>query len=110
MMCAYLLRDWRGCGHGRLYRPGECVFEAALRLYDHTLRWALRRPALVMSSLLTTLGFTIYLFVIVPKGFLPQQDNGLIMGGLYADQSTSFQSMQRKRVRFIAGGTTQSGE
>jgi multidrug efflux pump len=82
MMCAYLLTDWRGKGHGRRYSVGERVFEAVLILYGRSLRRTLQWPALVMFSLVTLLGFAIYLFVVIHKGFIPQQDNGLIMGGL----------------------------
>ena len=101
MMCAYLLADRNEYAHGRLYRAGERFFDAVLNLYGRTLRRALRWPAVVMLSLFTTLGSAIYLFVIIPKGFVPQQDNGLIMGGLFADQSTSFQLMQQKMTQFM---------
>jgi multidrug efflux pump len=100
MMCAYLLADRRHGTQGRVYRVGERSFEAMLTLYDRTLRRALQWPALVMLSLLATLGFAIYLFVIVPKGFIPQQDNGLLIGGIQADQSISFQLMQEKLTQF----------
>jgi multidrug efflux pump len=101
MICAYLLGDRRERTPGRLYRAGERTFETLLIVYDRTLRRALQWPALVMLSLFTTLGSAIYLFVIIPKGFVPQQDNGLIMGGLWADQSTSFQLMQQKLTQFV---------
>jgi multidrug efflux pump len=101
MMCAYLLAERREAAHGRLYRAGERVFEAMLTLYDRTLRRALQWPALVMLSLFATLGFAVYLFTIVPKGFIPQQDNGLMIGGIQADQSISFQSMQQKLTQFV---------
>ncbi len=101
MMCAYLLPNRREGKHGRLYRAGERVFEAVLGLYDRSLRQALQWPALVMLSLVVTLGFAIYLFTIVPKGFIPQQDNGLMIGGIQADQSISFQSMQQKLTQFV---------
>src|SRR5271165_1854736 len=101
MMCAYLLADRNEYAHGRLYRAGERFFDAVLNLYDRTLRRALRWPAVVMLSLFATLGAAIYLSFIIPKGFVPQQDNGLIMGGLFADQSTSFQLMQQKMTQFV---------
>ncbi len=101
MMCAYLLHDRRHGSRGRLYRAGERSFEAMLTLYDRTLRGALQWPALVMLSLLATLGFAVYLFMIVPKGFIPQQDNGLLIGGIQADQSISFQLMQEKLTQFV---------
>jgi len=101
MMCAYLLPSRQEGKHGRLYRAGEWVFEAVISLYDRSLRRALQWPALVMLSLVATLGFAIYLFTIVPKGFIPQQDNGLMIGGIQADQSISFQSMQQKLTQFV---------
>jgi multidrug efflux pump len=100
MMCAYLLPDRREALHGRIYRIGERAFEAVLGLYDYTLRQALQWPALVMLSLFATLGFSVYLFEIEPKGFVPQQDNGL-MFGIQADQSISFQAMQQKLIQFL---------
>jgi multidrug efflux pump len=101
MMCAYLLGDRRQAAHGRLYRVGERFFEGMLSLYDRTLQSALQWPALVMLSLLATLAFAIYLFTIVPKGFIPQQDNGLMFGGIQADQSISFQLMEEKLKQFV---------
>jgi multidrug efflux pump len=101
MMCAYLLADQNKHVHGRLYLAGERLFDTVLSLYDRTLRRALQWPAVVMLSLFATLGSAIYLFVIIPKGFVPQQDNGLIMGGLFADQSTSFQLMQQKMTQAL---------
>jgi multidrug efflux pump len=101
MMCAYLLADPDRLTHGRLYLAGERIFEAVLMLYGRTLRHALHWPGLVTLSLLTMLGSGIYLSVIIPKGFVPQQDNGLIMGGLFADQSTSFHRMQQKLTQFL---------
>jgi multidrug efflux pump len=101
MMCAYLLPGRGVATHGRLYRASERAFEAMLNGYDRTLRRALQWPALVMLSLLATLGFAIYLFTIVPKGFIPQQDNGLMIGGIQADQSISFQLMQKKLTEFV---------
>jgi len=101
MMCAYLLADQNKDARGRLYLAGERLFDTVLNFYDRTLRRALQWPAVVMLSLFATLGAAIYLSVIIPKGFVPQQDNGLIMGGLFADQSTSFQLMQQKMTQFV---------
>src|SRR5215510_3642938 len=95
MMCAYLLAPRREDGHGRLYGAGEQAFAAILGVYDRSLRRALRRPGLVMLSLLATLCFAVHLFINVPKGYMPEQDNGRIWGGIQADQSISFQLMKR---------------
>jgi multidrug efflux pump len=99
MMCAYLLAPRRE--HGTFYRFGERAFIGILGFYDRSLRRALDWSALVMLSLLVTLCFAIYLFINVPKGFVPQQDNGLMWGGIQADQNISFQLMEKKLAQFV---------
>ncbi|MGH7058839.1 MAG: efflux RND transporter permease subunit, partial [Stellaceae bacterium] len=101
MMCAYLLDNRRDPKHGRVYRMGERAFDAVLRRYDRSLRVALRWPGLVMLSLAATIVLAIYLFTIIPKGFFPQQDTGRMIGGVQADQSISFQLMEKKLTQFI---------
>jgi len=101
MMCAYLLAPRREDRHGRLYRAGEQAFAAILDVYDRSLRRALQWPGLVMLSLLATLCFAVHLFITLPKGYMPEQDNGLIWGGIQADQSISFQLMKKKLAQFV---------
>jgi multidrug efflux pump len=101
MMCAYLLADRCDRASGRLNRAGERIFEAVLSVHACILRRILRWPAVVMLSLSMTLGSAIWLFVIVPKGFVPLQDSGLIRGGVWSDQSSSFQLMQHKLTQFV---------
>ena len=101
MMCAYLLPQRRKDGHSRLYRAGERAFAIILGAYDRSLRRVLRWPGLVMLSLLATLCCAVQLFINVPKGYMPEQDNGLIWGGIQADQSISFQLMRKKLAQFI---------
>src|SRR5271169_5617720 len=96
MMCAVLLRSDRGQPHGRIYRVSERVFELMLNGYRWTLAIALRHPASVMLILVATLGLNFHLYRIVPKGFVPQQDTGLLIGSIQADQHTSFQLMRQK--------------
>ncbi|CAA2156931.1 Multidrug resistance protein MdtC [Methylobacterium brachiatum] len=101
MMCARLLRPE---GHGRpagrrpniLIRSLEGGFSWLLDAYARTLAVALAHPRLVLLSLLATVGLNVYLYVIVPKGFFPEQDTGQMMGGVQADQRISFQSMETK--------------
>ncbi len=125
MMCARLLADGRRRAPGRFSRGAERVFDAVLALYDRSLRTALRQPALVMLSLAATIGLAVYLFTIIPKGFFPEQDTGRMIGGIQADQSISFQLMEKKLkqlvdiirhdpavanvVGFTGGGQTNSG-
>jgi multidrug efflux pump len=101
MMCAYLLAQRREREHGALYRASERAFTAILNLYERTLRRALQWPLLVMLSLLATLGLGAYLIAIIPKGFFPNQDVGLMFGGVQADQSISFQLMEKKLTQFV---------
>ena len=101
MMCSRFLREKAAGPHGRLYRASERAFQSMLSFYEDTLRWALRNGPIMMVILLATIGLNVYLYVIVPKGFFPQQDTGRLQGGVRADQSVSFQSMRGKMTEFI---------
>ncbi|WP_264049689.1 efflux RND transporter permease subunit [Methylobacterium flocculans] len=99
MMCALFLRPEAAHGHARpnlLVRGLEAGFDAMLAGYERTLRIAMRHRRLVALSLLATVGLNVYLYIIVPKGFFPEQDTGQMMGGIQADQRISFQSMKQK--------------
>ena len=113
MMCAYLLERQpdphpicsplagEGIRRSKLYRAGERAFAMILDAYDRSLRRALQWPGLVMLGLLATLCFAVQLFINLPKGYMPGQDNGLVWGGVQADQSISFQSMKKKLAQFV---------
>jgi len=101
MMCSRWLQAPHEQKKGRFYRASERVFDAMLSFYHDTLLWALKHSRLMMVLLLATVCLNVYLYTIVPKGFFPQQDTGRIMGGVRADQSTSFQSMKGKMTQFI---------
>ena len=101
MMCAVLLRRETGAGHGRFYRLSESFFDAMLNAYRRTLTVALRHPRAMMVILAAILGLNFYLYNVIPKGFFPQQDTGRIVGSIQADQSISFQLMQKKLTQFI---------
>ena len=102
MMCARVLRSESEGKPGRLSRFIERMFARLLGFYERTLQWALGHRRIMLAALLGTVALNIYLYVIVPKGFMPQQDTGRIMGNLVADQSISFQAMQQKLVDFMA--------
>jgi len=101
MMCAVLLRSESGVRHGRLYQASERFFDAMLNFYRRTLAVALRHPAGIMVVLAVVLGLNVYLYIIIPKGFFPQQDTGGMIGSIQADQSISFQLMQQKLTQFV---------
>jgi len=70
--------------------------------YARSLRWALGHPRFMLLVFFSTIALNVYLYEIVPKGFFPTQDTGLLIGSVQADQSTSFQEMSRKLERIVA--------
>ena len=103
MMCARLLHRERpqDKDEGRLARFSRRAFERLLAGYEHSLAWALRHGRVMMLLLAATVGLNFYLYVIVPKGFFPQQDTGRLSGFIQADQAISFQAMQKKLADFV---------
>src|ERR1700680_3091282 len=99
MMCAYLLKGQQA--HGRIYRTSERAFNWVVDVYGRTLSVALRFRAVTLMVLLATIALNVYLFMRVPKGFFPQQDNGRLQGSLQADQDTSFQSMDHSLLQVV---------
>jgi multidrug efflux pump len=97
MMCSRLLRrhdpDKRP---GRVARWSEAAFERMVRGYARSLRFALRWPFLMLLVFFATIALNVWLYTIVPKGFFPTQDTGLMIGFIRADQSSSFQAMRQK--------------
>jgi multidrug efflux pump len=99
MMCAHLLKEQHS--HGWLYRTSERGFNWVIKTYGRTLSTVLDFPAVTLTILLATIALNIYLYIHVPKGFFPQQDNGRMMGAIMADQDTSFQAMQQMLLRMV---------
>ena len=99
MMCARLLQPEDKTRHNRWFDASERVFSAMLHAYERGLIWVLRHQFFVLSIAVLTLVATVVLYVIVPKGLLPQQDTGMILGITDASQTISFRSMvQRQRA------------
>ena len=92
-MAARLLRSQHDAKHGRFYQWSERAFDAILRSYERGLDVVLRYRRTTLLTFFATLAATIYLFVIIPKGFFPQQDTGLITGISEAPQDVSFAKM-----------------
>jgi len=101
MMCARLLKAETRRKHGRLYYASEHAFSVLLRWYQRTLAWVLKHGRIMMMLLAATVGLNAYLYIIVPKGFFPQQDTGRLIGNIQADQSISFQAMRQKLADFM---------
>jgi multidrug efflux pump len=102
MMCAKFLRPVNEEKHGRLYRASERIFDWALSMYRGSLTWVLRHQALVLLITIGTAALSIYLYIIVPKGFFPQQDTGRLGGGVQAEQDISFPALREKMARFVS--------
>ncbi|MBV8650674.1 MAG: efflux RND transporter permease subunit, partial [Alphaproteobacteria bacterium] len=96
MMCARFIRHHDSTGHGRLYRLSERAFDGMLRIYARGLVWVLRHQAITLALMLTTLAATVYLYAVVPKGFFPQQDTGLILGVAEGAPDISYAAMSRR--------------
>jgi multidrug efflux pump len=97
MMCARLLRHTPEEKQGRLFRGSQKVYDRVIAFYGKTLRWVLDRQAATLLVAAATLVFTIFLYIIVPKGFFPVQDTGIILGISDAPQSISFAAMAEKQ-------------
>jgi len=101
-MCSRVTEEHGGARpHGRLYRLSERAFNAVQDRYRRSLDWALANGPTVMLILAVTVALNVYLYIRVPKGFFPQQDTGLMMGNIQADQAISFQAMRGKLQHFV---------
>ncbi len=95
MMCAIVLKSEKDIQHGRLYNWSERMFDKILAGYKKTLGWTLDHPALILIVFLCTLALNVFLFTLVPLGFFPQQDTGVMTGGMQGPQDTSFYAMKK---------------
>ena len=100
MMCARLLKPQRE-RHGRLYRLSERGFDGLLNLYESGLKIVLRHRFTTLMVMLGTIGLTGYLYIVIPKGFFPQQDTGLIIGLSEAAQDISYSAMAERQMAVI---------
>ena len=97
MMASRFLRAHRETRHGRFYQWSERGFEAMLHAYERGLDLALRWRLTTLAIFFATLALSVYLFVVIPKGFFPQQDTGLITASSEAGQDISFAEMKRRQ-------------
>jgi multidrug efflux pump len=97
MMCGRLLRHTPPERQGRLYRWSERAFDRIIAAYGTSLRWVLGHQPATLAVAVATLGLTVMLYVVVPKGFFPVQDTGVIQGISEAPQSISFPAMAARQ-------------
>jgi multidrug efflux pump len=97
MMCAKLLKSHSGLEHSRFYRASEDVYNRVIAFYGRTLQFVLRHQTTTLLVTVGTLALTLYLYVVVPKGFFPVQDTGMIVGISEVPQSSSFDAMVQRQ-------------
>jgi multidrug efflux pump len=101
MLCARFLKAHDPGKHNALYRTSEHGFLLLNRGYKSSLGWVLRHQRLVLLITILTVVVNVYLYMIVPKGFFPQQDTGRLSGMVMGDQDVSFDAMKQKTTQFI---------
>src|SRR6202142_2177443 len=102
MMASRFLRAHGETQHGRFYQWSERAFDAMLHSYERGLDIAMRWRLTTLVIFFATVGLSVYLFVIIPKGFFPQQDNGLITATSEASQDISFEAMKQRQEALSA--------
>ncbi len=96
MLCAWLIRDEKHTSHGRIFNWSERLFNSITRAYGRGLDFVLRHRSITLVVTCITLVLTVWLYVIVPKGFLPEQDTGFIQAQAQAATDISFDAMSVK--------------
>ncbi|HKG81163.1 MAG TPA: multidrug efflux RND transporter permease subunit, partial [Pyrinomonadaceae bacterium] len=97
MLCSKLLSEKTEAKQGRFYQASERVFQKLIDFYGATLRWVLQYRAVTLVVAAATLVLTVWLYIVVPKGFFPVQDTGVIQGISDASQNISFPAMAQKQ-------------
>jgi multidrug efflux pump len=97
MMCSRILRHNPESQQGRVYQWSERAFDRMIAFYGRTLKWVLQYQGITLLIALATLVLTVILYIIIPKGFFPTQDTGVIQGISQAPQSISFDAMSEKQ-------------
>ncbi|HKA37787.1 MAG TPA: multidrug efflux RND transporter permease subunit, partial [Thermoanaerobaculia bacterium] len=97
MMCAKLLHHRPVSEQGRFYRVSERAFQRIIDFYGRTLTWVLKHQPLTLVIAVATLATTIVLYIVIPKGFFPVQDTGVILGISEAPQTISFSAMAERQ-------------
>jgi hydrophobe/amphiphile efflux-1 (HAE1) family protein len=100
MMCAKFLKSEKEITHGKMYQASERVFQRSVQTYAAGLRWVLRHQPLMLVLTGATICLSAYLYFVIPKGFFPQQDTGLLSGNILGAQDASFPVMRQKLERY----------
>ena len=93
MLCSRFLKNPHESSHGWFYRTTEKFFQGMLRMYDNSLQWVLNHRPLTLLTFFIVLAATVWLFIVIPKGFIPEQDTDQLVITTEAEQGTSFDQM-----------------
>jgi hydrophobe/amphiphile efflux-1 (HAE1) family protein len=99
MMCARVLKDDHKAAHGKLYMMFEHMFDRLLDGYRRLLDIVLRHQRLTLASFVVTVAATIFLYIVIPKGFFPQQDTGMLYGQAETSQDSSYAAMVDRQLK-----------
>ena len=102
MMCSLLLRHKDQAKHGRFYQWSERAFNNTIAFYGRTVQFVLKHQTVTLLVTIGTLVATIFMYIMVPKGFFPVQDTGVIMGITDAPESISFVAMSERQRELAA--------
>src|SRR6266513_617920 len=102
MLCSRFLKPPREAHHGRFYEASERVYERVLGAYERSLGWVMQRRPAALALSAAILVATVVLFMLVPKGFLPSEDNSQIFGTTETVQGTSFDDLVRHQLQVMA--------
>ena len=100
MLCSRFLKNEHATKHGRMYQLFEAGFDKMLGGYKRGLDVVMKHQFITLMVFFATLAVTVVLFIIIPKGFFPQQDTGFIFGNAQTTQDSSFEAMNRRQVQF----------
>jgi multidrug efflux pump len=102
MLCAQMLRPKGEGRHGAFYLASERIFNGIIQRYGRTLQWVFKRQTATLFVAVGTLALTVLLYILVPKGFFPVQDTGVIQGISQADENISFTAMAGRQQALAA--------
>jgi len=101
MMCSRILKDKSVASQSRFYHWSEGVFNSVIAFYGRTLQVVLRYRFITLMVTISTFVATVLLFIIIPKGFFPVQDTGVVLGISEAPQTVSFTSMAQRQQKLV---------
>jgi multidrug efflux pump len=102
MMCSRILRPPSEEKHGRIFQASDRFLKWIMGKYERSLGWVLRHQGLTLGVAIATMVATVALYIVIPKGFFPQQDTGRLTGAIQAAQDISFNGMERLMTDYVA--------